>query len=193
MKTPGRGGVDLHMGDGRPGCLLMVYEIMRLRSRRGGLLAPGIFKYKVFRHAKTSCANQIPSPHAATTKKDNRCTRLISLGCIVLHLLHHCLPLHGLLALLVINNIGIYALCLRDEEKRHDGAEDVASEEDPERVGGADLLVGEPVEKNTRQNGTEFTDGSRDAVSEPANSRGEDLARKNEGGGAGAEVEEQLQ
>ena len=99
---------------------------------------------------------------------------------------------HSLLTLLKILRISIHPLGLRNKDKSHDGTQQVASEEDPDRVRDADFLRGEVVEEDAGKDGAEFSGGGRDAVGEAADAGGEDFSRDDEGGGVGAEVEEEL-
>ncbi|KAB8659296.1 hypothetical protein FH972_026185 [Carpinus fangiana] len=97
------------------------------------------------------------------------------------------------LDLLVVERVGVDTLGLGNEEDGADGAEDVDTEEDPQDVGNAQAAVGgEVVEEDTGENGTHLADGSGEAVGETADTRGEGLGGDDEGGGVGAEVEEQL-
>ena len=52
--------------------------------------------------------------------------------------------------------------------------------------------MGEVVEEDAGEDGAEFAGGGADAVGEAADTRGEDFARDDEGGGVGAKIEEEL-
>ena len=99
---------------------------------------------------------------------------------------------HGLHLLLEINGVSIDTSGLLDEEKGHDGAEDVAGEEDPEGVGHADFVGRQVIEEHARQNRAQFACRGRHAVCETPHAGWEDLTRDDEGRGVRAEVEEEL-
>jgi len=105
----------------------------------------------------------------------------------------HLLPPHLRLTLLEINDIGIHALGLRHEEPGRDRTGQITREEDPQHVRDTDLRgSGEVVEEDTREDGAELACGGADAVREAADAGGKDFAGDDEGGGVGAEIEEEL-
>jgi len=103
------------------------------------------------------------------------------------------------LALLVVNGIRVPAACFWHAEVGNNGAEQLQGEEDPQdtaETNGAGVLLvvrlGPVVEPDTRQNGTELTNGSAETVGETTHTRWEHFAGNDEGGGVGSEVEEEL-
>jgi len=99
----------------------------------------------------------------------------------------------SLLALFIVQNVRVDAACLWYQEKSDNGANEIASEEDPKDVCDADLGgSAEVVEQYARQDCAQFSDGGADTVAETANTRRVDLGGDDEGGGVWTEVEEEL-
>jgi len=103
------------------------------------------------------------------------------------------------LALLVINGIRVNATSLRNAEEGNNGTKEFECEENPEdtaETNGAlvHLVVAlrPPVEADTRENGTELTNGSAETVSKTTDTRWENFTWNDEGGSIWSEVEEEL-
>jgi len=100
----------------------------------------------------------------------------------------------SLLALFIVQNVRVDPARLWYQEKSDNGANEIASEEDPKDVCDADLGgSAEVVEQHARQDCAQFTDGGADTVAETADTRRENFGGYDEGGGIWTKVEKELQ
>ena len=95
--------------------------------------------------------------------------------------------------LLIIPHVRILPLRLRNHHVRDHGPENITLEKYPEHVRQANHVgSAEVVEEEGREDGAEFTGSGAHAVAEAAHAGWEDFGGDDEGGGVGAEVEEEL-
>lgn len=95
--------------------------------------------------------------------------------------------------LLVIRHVRVPSLRLRYQPPRHRRPQNTAREENPQHVlEPHDLRPAQIVEQQRREDGPELAGGGADAVREAADARREGFGGDDEGGGVGAEVEEEL-
>lgn len=103
------------------------------------------------------------------------------------------LPNIHLHPLLIITHIRIPPLRLRYQPPRHPRAQHTAPAKQPQHVlEPQDLRPAQVVEQQRREDGAEFPGRGADAVGEAADARREGFGGDDEGGGVGAEVEEEL-
>ena len=95
--------------------------------------------------------------------------------------------------ILIIPHIRILPPRLRHKPPRQPRPQQIAPEENPQNVRQPDLIgAAEVVEQEGGEDSADFARGGRYAVPKAADARGEDLGGDDEGGGVGAEVEEEL-
>lgn len=99
----------------------------------------------------------------------------------------------GILPLLEVDHIRISVLCLGDQEICTDSTHQITSEVDPQHISQANNCGrGKPVEEESRENGTEFSNCGGEAVREAPDPGWEDFRGNDKSRRVGSEVKEEL-